>query len=418
MNQKPDVIAQYDIVIIGGGPAGLSAAIYAARARLKTLVIEEKRQMGGQCSTTAELENYPGILQDSGHGLMDKFHQHAVHFGAKFQLGKVISLNLNKDGQEKVLKLKDGASIISKAVIIATGTRPRTLGIPGEKEFAGRGVSYCATCDADFYTDLDIIVVGSGNTAIEEAVFLTRYVNQVTLIVIHAEGHLDADLIAKEQAFSNPKIHFIWNSVVTAIIGDELVQSVEIKNVKTGVTRLVETNGVFMFVGTVPQTDWLEPHRKQLPLTSAGYIKVNTQQETLLPGIFAVGDVCQKFLRQVVTAAGDGASAAVAASQYIEQEDFWTHHILQSEKCSLVLFWSPLQPESVALMTELESRTHDDSHWQLVPIDTYKNQRLANRYHVCQLPTLVCLERGKETRRFEHPNESELSELLEESLNA
>lgn len=417
MSQKSDVITHYDIVIIGGGPAGLSAALYAARARLNTLVIEEKSQMGGQCSTTAELENYPGILQDSGSGLMEKFHQHAVHFGAKFQQGKVISLVLNNDGQDKVIKLKDGARIVSKVVIIATGTRPRTLGIPGEKEFAGRGVSYCATCDADFYTDLDIVVVGSGNTAIEEAVFLTRYVNQVTIIVIHDEGHLDADLIAKEQAMSNAKIRFIWNSVVTAIIGDELVQAVEIKNVKTGMIRVVETQGVFMFVGTVPQTDWLEPHKKQLPLTSAGYIKVNTQQETLLSGIFAVGDVCQKFLRQVVTAAGDGASAAVSASQYIEQEVFWTQHILQSEKCSLVLFWSPLQPESIALMTELESRVLDYAHWQLVPIDTYKNQRLANRYHICQLPTLVCLQRGKKTRRLEHPSESELSELFEESLN-
>ncbi|MGL4859405.1 MAG: NAD(P)/FAD-dependent oxidoreductase, partial [Enterobacteriaceae bacterium] len=322
----------YDVLIIGGGPGGLSAALYAARARLSTLVIEEKRQMGGQCATTEELENYPGVLQGTGPELMQKFHQHAEHFGAQCRQGRVQSLTISEQGLYKTVTLKDGSSVRGKTVIIATGTRPRVLGIPGEKEYAGRGVSYCATCDADFYTELDVVVIGSGNTAVEEAVFLTRYVNQVTMIVIHEEGRLDADRIAQEQAFSNPKIRFVWDSIATAITGDELVNGVEVKNIKNGEVSQIEAQGVFMFVGTVPQTDWLEPLRDQLPLTSAGYIETDREQETRLPGVFAVGDVCDKFLRQVVTAAGDGASAAVAASHYIEQESFWQQHVLQADK--------------------------------------------------------------------------------------
>ena len=176
---------EYDVIIVGGGPGGLSAALYAARARLKTLVVEEKRKPGGQCATTSELENYPGIIKDSGPALMEKFTEHARHFGAEFLQGRVLSLAMSPDGLHKRLKLKDGTTLATKSVIIATGTRPRILGIPGEKEFAGRGVSYCATCDADFYTELDVVVVGSGNTAVEESIFLTRYVNSVTMVVKH-----------------------------------------------------------------------------------------------------------------------------------------------------------------------------------------------------------------------------------------
>ncbi|MFD1802534.1 NAD(P)/FAD-dependent oxidoreductase [Mixta tenebrionis] len=244
---------EYDVVIIGGGPGGLSAALYSARARLKTLVVEEKRKTGGQCLTTSELENYPGIIKDSGPALMDKFTEHAKHFGAEFIQGHAQSLTLSENGLQKTVQLKEGRELKAKSVIIATGTRPRVLGIPGEKEFAGRGVSYCATCDADFYTDLDVVVVGSGNTAVEESVFLTRYVNSLTMVVIHDEGHLDADRIAREQAYANEKITFLWNSTVTAIIGDELVEAVEVKNVKTGACSRLATNGVFMFVGTVPK---------------------------------------------------------------------------------------------------------------------------------------------------------------------
>ncbi|CAM6196163.1 FAD-dependent oxidoreductase [Escherichia fergusonii] len=405
---------EYDVIIVGGGPGGLSAALYAARARLKTLVVEEKRKPGGQCATTSELENYPGIIKDSGPALMEKFTEHARHFGAEFLQGRVLSLAMSPDGLHKRLKLKDGTTLATKSVIIATGTRPRILGIPGEKEFAGRGVSYCATCDADFYTELDVVVVGSGNTAVEESIFLTRYVNSVTMVVIHDEGHLDADRIAREQAFANEKIRFIWNSTVAAITGDELVDGVEIMNVKTGERSRINTNGVFMFVGTVPQTDWLTPIKAQLPLSDSGYIETNPQQETQLPGVFAVGDVCHKFLRQVVTAAGDGAVAAVAASHYLEQEAFWQQHVLNSEFKNMVLFWSPVQPESVELLTQLEQQIAHYEDWRFVPVDSYKNQRLAKRYGITELPTLLCLEHGGEMCRMTKPAFNSIDLVLEE----
>lgn len=402
----------YDVIIIGGGPGGLSAAIYSARARLNTLVVEEKRNPGGQCATTSELENYPGVIKDSGPGLMEKFTQHARHFGTQFVQGRVESLTLSDDGLEKTLRLKNGAILKAKSMIIATGTRPRVLGIPGEKEFAGRGVSYCATCDADFYTDLDIVVVGSGNTAVEEAIFLTRYVQSLKMVVVHDEGHLDADRIAQQQAFSNEKITFLWNSVVTAIEGDDLVETVVIRHLKTGEVSHIATIGVFMFVGTVPQTDWLMPLKTQLPLSGDGYIETNDQQETALPGVFAVGDVCNKFLRQVVTAAGDGATAAVAACQYIEQEKFWQEHISTHSGKTLVLFWSPVVSESMQLMALLEQEIASRPDWRLIPVDTYKNKRVANRYGISELPVLLRLENGLETQRLTRPDEGRVSEFL------
>ncbi|EGI25780.1 thioredoxin-disulfide reductase [Escherichia coli TA206] len=404
---------EYDVIIIGGGPGGLSAALYCARARLKTLVLEEKSKTGGLCATTSEMENYPGVMQESGPGLMQKFTGHAAHFGAEFRQGRVTSLTLPDDGVYKSLHLKEGTTLTTRSVIIATGTRPRVLGIPGEKEFAGRGVSYCATCDADFYSELDVVVVGSGNTAVEESVFLTRYVNSVTMIVIHDEGHLDADRIAREQAYACEKIHFVWNSTVTAILGDDLVREVEIQNVKTGERSRLTTSGVFMFVGTVPQTDWLLPWKTELPLTDNGYIVTNAQQETGIPGVFAVGDVCDKFLRQVVTAAGDGAVAAVAASHYLEQEAFWQQNVLGSPFKNMVLFWSPVEPESVLLMTRLEQEMSQRTGWRLVPVDSYKNQRMAQRYGVNELPTLLCLEHGTEQWRLEHPDADTTERMLE-----
>ena len=397
----------YDVVIIGGGPGGLSAALYAARGRLKTLVVEEKTQMGGQCATTSELENYPGIM-DTGPGLSDKFFQHAKKFGAEFIKDRATGIKVDADGLHKRVVLKSGGELVTKSIIISTGTKPRILGIPGEEEFKGRGVSYCATCDADFYEEMDVVVVGSGNTAVEESCFLTKVVDKVNLIVIHDEGHLDADRIAQEQAFANPKINFIWNSTVDAIEGDELVTSVRLKNIKTGALSSLETPGVFMFVGTVPQTQWLGD---SIPLADSGYIEVDSKQESSVAGIFAVGDVCDKFLRQVVTAAGDGATAAVAAIQYIEQEEFWHEHVLGADKPVLAVFWSPLQSDSVALMPKIDQFAVDNG-FKVVPVDSYKNRRLADRYQVKVLPSVVLLDKGKETCRLENPTENDFNDLL------
>ncbi len=396
----------YDVVIIGGGPGGLSAALYSSRARLTTLLIEEKSQMGGQCATTSELENYPGII-DTGPGLSNKFYEHAKKFGTEFLKDRVVNLSVDSDGFHKRVKLKSGNEVVAKSVIISTGTKPRILGIPGEDEFKGRGVSYCATCDADFYEDLDVVVVGSGNTAVEESCFLTKVVNKVTLIVIHEEGKLDADRIAQEQAFANPKIEFVWNSTIDAIEGDELVESVRIKNIKTGELTNIETPGVFMFVGTVPQTDWLKGN---FPLNQWGYIEVDEKQETQVPGVFAVGDVCDKFLRQVVTAAGDGAVAAVAALQYIEQEEYWREHVLGADKRVLSVFWSPLQKESIELMPKIEAFA-ETKGFKVVQVDSYKNKRLAERYSIKTLPAIVCLDKGVEKVRVESPKESDFSKF-------
>lgn len=403
----------YDVIIIGGGPGGLSAAIYSARARLKTLVVESKSQTGGICATTSEVENYPGVLKSSGPELMKQFALHAQHFGAEIIQGTVKSLELSDDNYFKTLHLKDNYTLKAKCIIIATGTRPRMLGIPGEKEFAGKGVSYCATCDADFYSELNVMVVGSGNTAVEEAIFLTRYVNAVTLVVVHDQNHLDADMIAVEQAYSNPKITFLWNSVVSAIHGDELVDGVDITNLKTGKIESVPTDGVFLFVGSVPQTGWLKRWQTELPLTSSGHIDVNSQQETRIPGVFAVGDVCNKFLRQIVTAAGDGAVAAVAACQYLEQIDVWQKQMLASDS-HLVLFWSPSEIQSVALKSALEQKISRDVRPPLMAIDTYKNQRMAHHFHVDELPTLLCLQYGKECYRVVKPDVEDIDAILQE----
>lgn len=398
----------YDVAIIGGGPGGLSAALYAARARLKTIVIEEKSQMGGQCATTSELENYPGII-DTGPGLSDKFYEHAKKFGSEFLKDRVTGVSIDADGFHKKIQLRKNGEIVAKSVIISTGTKPRIIGIPGEEEFKGRGVSYCATCDADFYEELDVVVVGSGNTAVEESVFLTKIVNKVNLVVIHEEGKLDADRIAQEQAFANPKINFIWNSTISAIKGDELVEAVTLKNIKTGEETDLETPGVFMFVGTVPQTEWLKD--SVVPLNQWGYISVDEKQETPAAGIFAVGDVCDKFLRQVVTAAGDGAVASVAALQYIEQEEYWQEHVLGADKPVLAVFWSPLQKESVALMPKIEAFAEKNG-LKIVPVDSYKNRRLADRYNANVLPTVVRLDKGVETTRVENPQEADFTKFL------
>ncbi|MFP2428896.1 thioredoxin-disulfide reductase [Enterobacter ludwigii] len=403
----------YDVIIIGGGPGGLSAAIYSARARLKTLIVESKSKPGGLCATTSEVENYPGVLKGRGLALMKQFALHAQHFGAEIIQGTVKSLDLSDDNYLKTLYLKDNYTLKAKSIIIATGTRPRVLGIPGENEFTGKGVSYCATCDADFYTELNVIVVGSGNTAVEEAIFLTHYVNTVTMVVVHDENHLDADMITVEQAYLNPGITFLWNSVVSAIHGDELVEGVDITNLKTGRTERVPTDGVFIFIGSVPQTGWLKHWQVELPLTSSGYIEVNNQQETRIPGVFAVGDVCNKFLRQVVTAAGDGAVAAVAACQYLEQIDFWQKQMLASD-FHLVLFWSPTDRQSVVLKSALEQKISRDVRHSLMTVDIYKNQRIAHRFHVDELPTLLCLQYGKECYRLVKPDVEDADAILQE----
>ena len=240
---------KYDLVIVGGGPGGLAAAIYGSRSKISTLVVEKDRP-GGQIATTAEWENYPGKPHTSGPEEMDIWVDHAKKFGAEFIKDEIVSISQHEEQRTLTGKAH---TYEAKAVILALGAEPRVLGIPGERELRGKGVSYCATCDADFFTELDIVVVGSGDSAIEEGMYLTKFAETVTVIVLHDEGVLDCTPVLRERAFMNPKMKWVWNSTVAEIKGDGIVEGVTLKNIKTGESTEMETNGVFMFVGMVPK---------------------------------------------------------------------------------------------------------------------------------------------------------------------
>ncbi len=398
----------YDVIIIGGGAGGMSAGIYAARGKMKTLIIEDKINTGGQAATTSEMENYPGILEATGPQLMDMFSDHCNKFGVEFARGLITDISINEDGFIKTLKSRKGEEFQTKSIIVATGATPRILGIKGELEFRGKGVSYCATCDADFYEELNVVVVGSGNTAVEESVFLSKFVNKVTMIVLHDQGILDADRTAQEQAFANDKIEFVWNSVVEEIYGDELVNGVKLKNLKTGEIGELTTDGVFMFVGTVPKTDFV---KDLVELTPQGYVITNEKQETSVAGIFAAGDVTDKFLRQVVTAASDGAVAAVAADRYIEEEENWRKSVAEFGGTAMVAFWNPLSKESLDVINELEGYCKDHPEHRVVTIDTYKSQNIANRFNVKEVPVVIRFDAGQEAKRLDVKDIAELETL-------
>ncbi|MBG0763330.1 MAG: thioredoxin-disulfide reductase [Tissierellales bacterium] len=303
----------YDVAIIGSGPAGLTAGIYAGRARLKTLIIE-KQQAGGQIVQTEEVENYPGALEgDTGPAIIDRMVAQTKKFGVEKVSDEITEVQLV--GKTKILKAK-GGEYRAKSVIIATGAEPRFLGCPGEKEFIGKGVSYCATCDGAFFEGLDIFVIGGGDTAVEEAMFLTKFGRKV--YVVHRRDELRAAKSIQEKAFKNEKVEFIWDSVVEEIKGDGLVNEIVLKNKKTGKLTNYKAEdgmlGVFIFVGYTPFTKLFEG---KLDLERS-YIKTDENMKTKIPGVFAAGDVRVKDLRQVVTATADGAIAAVQAEKYLE----------------------------------------------------------------------------------------------------
>jgi len=306
----------YDVIIIGEGPAGLSAGIYAARSRLKTLILE-KEKAGGQIVITDEVANYPGSIENAtGPSLVKRMVEQAQGFGAEIKLDTVKEVEL--DGKIKVIK-GEKDEYQAKAVIIATGAKPKKIGCPGEKELTGRGVSYCATCDAAFFEDLEVFVVGGGDSAVEEALYLTKFARKVT--IIHRRDQLRAAKSIQEKAFENEKIDFMWNTVVKEIKGDGIVESMVVENVKTGeVTEIFAdeedgTFGIFVFVGLDPTTEIFEGKVEM----ENGYIITNENMETNIPGVFAAGDCRRKSLRQVVTAAADGAIAAVQAEKYINE---------------------------------------------------------------------------------------------------
>lgn len=301
---------EFDTVILGGGPAGLAAAIYASRGAVSTALIDIS-MMGGQPSNYLELENYPGFPIIGGYDLMEKFEEHADKFGVqKFPMQEIERVDLVSNS--KVIVTKE-AEFKAKTVIIATGAQPMKLGVPGEKEFVGRGVSYCAVCDGAFYNGKTVAVVGGGNSAVEEAMYLTKFAEKV--YVIHRRDELRADKIVQERAFKNEKLEFIWNSVVKEIKGDDLVHTVVLENVKSKEISNLSVNGVFPYIGIVPN---VENFSGQVEQDAGGFIIKDETMKTSIEGVYAVGDVRKTPLRQVITAAADGAVGAVYAVKFIE----------------------------------------------------------------------------------------------------
>lgn len=298
----------FDTIILGGGPAGLSAAIYASRGAVSTAIVD-LNMLGGQPSNYLELENYPGFQVIGGYDLMEKFEEHADKFGVKkFPMQEIQSVDL----KTKTIVTNE-YEFKAKTIIIATGAQPMKLGVPGEKEFVGRGVSYCAVCDGAFYKNKVVAVVGGGNAAVEEAMYLTKFADKV--YVIHRRNELRADKIVQERAFKNDKIEFIWDSVVKEIKGDNLVNTAVLENVKTKESSNLSVNGVFPYIGMTPNVENISG---QLQQDARGFIVTDETMATSVDGVFAIGDVRTTPLRQVITAAADGAIGAVYAVKYLE----------------------------------------------------------------------------------------------------
>jgi thioredoxin reductase (NADPH) len=302
-----------DLIIIGGGPAGMTAALYAVRARLKVLLVE-KMILGGLATTTFNIENYPGFPEGiAGMELSDRLQDQVRRLGLDILWGNTLSVKNKKDHREVQV---DGKTLTAKAVIIATGTEAAKLGVSGEDEFRGRGVSYCATCDGPFYKDKNVMVVGGGNAAIEEALFLTRYAKKIS--IVHRRDQLRADKIFGERAVADPKIYFFWHATVDKIIGKQKVEEVIVKDLITGKNLKVPVDGIFIYIGSKPNTDLVKGVVK---MDKKGFILTDENMKTSVAGIYAAGDVRVKSLRQVVTAAADGAVAAESARKYIEGDN-------------------------------------------------------------------------------------------------
>ncbi len=299
-----------DLIIIGGGPAGLTAGLYASRSRLKTLLIE-RLSPGGQILTTDWVENYPGFPDGvSGFELVERMKNHAEKFGLEILSQEVIRLELS--GEKKTV-ITDKGSIDTRAIILTCGAGPHKLGIEGEDLLTGKGVSYCATCDGPFYRDYEVAVIGGGDTAVEEAIYLTRFASKVH--IVHRRDELRAIKLLQDRAMAEEKINFVWDTIPTKIVGETGVEGVDLKNVKTGETSHLPVHGVFVFIGYDPTNALV---KGLLDLDETGFILTNENMETVVPGVFAAGDIRSKLLRQISTAVGEGATAAFAAEKFLE----------------------------------------------------------------------------------------------------
>ncbi|HAS74157.1 MAG TPA: pyridine nucleotide-disulfide oxidoreductase [Clostridiales bacterium UBA8960] len=393
---REKVVEHYDVVIIGGGPAGLSAAIYSGRARLKTLLLE-KALVGGLATYTNEIANYPGFPDaPKGEAITNLMKEQAKNMGVDFKLTAVSSVELK--GEEKVVETFRN-KYIAKVVIIATGGRPRTTGAENEQEFLfDKGISFCATCDAASNTDKHVVVIGSGDAAIEEGMFLTKFAKQVTVSVMHDEGIMDCNEIAKEAALANPKMNFIWNSVVKRFEGNDHLETVILKNIKTDEEIPIDCDNCFEFIGYLPNSELFED---QLPLTRHKYITVNEKKETGIEGVFAIGDVTDKWLKQIATAVGDGAIAGTAAERYIAEKEIFDHKIMQSEKPGLIYVYNAIDATSRDFLSNIEAiESSMNGRIAISRIDTYKSNGLALKLELEKTPAIVITNAGKITDKI------------------
>lgn len=402
----------YDVAIIGGGPAGLTAAIYAGRARLKAILFE-KALVGGLATYTNEIVNYPGFPQGlTGLDLMHLFEAQARAFGAEIKNTPVKAVDLT--GEDKTIETFRTV-YHAKAVIIATGGKPRLLGVPGEADFLyDKGISFCATCDAAQCLDKTVVVIGSGDAAVEEALFLTKFARKVIMSVLHEEGHMDANAVAREEALKNPKMEFRWNTVVDHFEGDGRLERVVLRNTRANALEPVEADRCFYFIGYVPATDLF---RGQITLTDRGYIPTDVHMQTNVDGVYAAGDVRQTCLRQVATAVGDGATAGYEAERYIAEIETFQTQLMQKDKPGLIYVYSAIDESSRALLPLIgEIEQLYEGRVKVSQVDTYKSVCLAARLGGVQPPCLVYTRDGQVTDRSTRFDRADIVKALDELL--